>query len=523
MAACDEPCGEHADCAATDLGGVCECVPGYEGDPCVWTGAILDSEFTDPRIWSDTTNGATIIPLAQGESGMGIASFASSVVCNAGAVSQVVTMPDYEDAEPFVAQVTFREQSVEGVVVGYNRAFRELPSSELYPAWTTTRLCLGEAAYGGDVKFQVAASERTPDCFNAPAGLIEVDRFSIEVAEPGECPAPGSAANGTADVDGGGWRFIVGTVGEGFPEIALTPGIGQDGTDGVRFAQAEGTTRAGFASTQVSVPLSSETTPPPALRFWYDARGEGSFEVGLGTTPSGRVVRHPLDTLVGTGVAETATYCLPPYTHGNVLDLFFGSAGALESELFIDEVEVVPDSRCGTSTNLLDPDFDSAPNRWPGVTTSSGTKVAVIDDAARALPPGSGVLEVRYTNNMARANVDHWVWVPPPDEGGNPVLVFHADAPGEPGVGLFWSLTGTLPVGVDCVGEICPPTRLSQTLTAGGGWLVYDDVCLPPEWAERWFRFRVAVRPEEGPLEVFDSPRSLYIDDFEVTTSPICP
>ncbi|MGB8331680.1 MAG: hypothetical protein WCE62_16250 [Polyangiales bacterium] len=527
VAACDEPCGEHELCAETENGGVCVCAPGYDGEPCAWKGVIRDPEFADSEIWSDTTNGAVIIPLAQGESATGIASFESSVVCNAGAVAQVVQMPSYEDAEPLVAEVTFRSQNVNGVAVGYGRAFQELQSAAPFPAWETQRLCLGEAAYGGDVRFQVAASDRLPDCFFAPTGLIEVDRFSVEVAEPGECPAPGTVANGTAEVDGGGWRFIISPDGTGFPEAELIQGAGRDGTDGVRLFQSEGTTRVAFATTRVSVPLAT-TMPSPALRFWYYARAAGWFDVGLGTVPSGRVARHFLDTLVGGDVPRTATYCLPPHTHGRVSDLFFRPNGALTAELFVDDVEIATDPKCGSATNLLDPGFDSAPNRWPGVSMlielqDPSSQVLLIDDPAHARPPGAGALEIRYSNSRARIDAESWVWVLPPDEVGNPMLVFHADAPVDPGLGLFWALGGSTAVNFECVGSpSCPATPITDSLLPGGGWRRYE-VCLPPEWAERWLRFRLAVRPSEGPREVFDPPRSVFFDDFEVTTDPSCP
>ena len=110
--ACSEACGEHAFCAETEKGGVCACAAGYGGDPCTWMGGLEDPEFTDPDVWSDTTNGATVIALAQGQNDQGIASFESSVVCNAGAVAQTVEMPAYALAEPFVIEVRSEETHV---------------------------------------------------------------------------------------------------------------------------------------------------------------------------------------------------------------------------------------------------------------------------------------------------------------------------------------------------------------------------------------------------------------------------
>jgi hypothetical protein len=48
-------------------------------------------------------------------------------------------------------------------------------------------------------------------------------------------------------------------------------------------------------------------------------------------------------------------------------------------------------------------------------------------------------------------------------------------------------------------------------------------VCLPAEWAERWFRFSVSVVPSADPFQAFDSPKEVLLDDFELTTDESCP
>ena len=226
------------------------------------------------------------------------------------------------------------------------------------------------------------------------------------------------------------------------------------------------------------------------------------------------------------------TYCLPPWTHGNVVDLSFvlltGSA-ADEAELIVDDVELLSDSRCGNSTDLLDPSFDSAPIRWPGVSISPQAEpfssVSVLNDPGLANPPGAGVLELRYARNDAFVEVQTWVWVPPSEGDAGPQLVFYSNVPDDPGMPVIWSLGSVSGIDFECVDELCPPTPLTSGLPLGGGWQEPNRVCLPAEWEERWYRVRLRVRPEEPevPLEIFDPPRAIYFDDFSVTTDEACP
>jgi hypothetical protein len=529
---CSEPCGEHAFCDETPQGGACACATGYAGDPCEWVGVLADPEFTDPEVWSDTKNGATVIPLAQGRGNeLGIASFQASVTCSAGSVAQVVEMPSYELAEPLVVTISYRVQNVTGVVVGYGGVFRELIDAARWPGWSVDqRVCLGEAAYGGPVRFEVAASERAPDCFTAPTGTIEVDRFDIVPANPGECPAPGTVLDGDAEGLEDGWQFDLQMLGEGETEAGLATGAGEGASSGARIRKPPGATRRARMWTKISVPR--QTTPPfPALRFWHKAAAPYIYRVDLGTRPSFGVVRMPLDTIVGDDIARTSTFCLPPHTHGGVFDLAFARGSGItedEAELVVDRVEITSDDACGTSSEVFDPSLDSAPNRWPGALLSfvpnvEAGIVQVTNDAPEALPPGSGVLEIRYTNSQARLEAQTWVRVPAPTADEGPILRFQSNAPANPGVELFWALGSAIdrPVCADLPGCVVL-SPLSNGLDLGGGWRDVP-VCLPPEWAGRWFRVRLAVRPSDGPLEVFEPPRSVLFDNFELDTDPECP
>ena len=337
--------------------------------------------------------------------------------------------------------------------------------------------------------------------------------------------------NGEANVADGGWTFPVESFGTGATTASLEPGVGRDGTDGARIHKPAGAERLAGMFTQISVPLPDDENPSPALRYWWKGSKEWSYYVEVGTYPGLRVAPRPFDTLLGDGTAQTATYCLPPWTHGNVVDLAFTLQGgyfADEAELVVDDVEIVSDPRCGTSTDLLDPSFDSAPNRWPGASLTyedePRSSIRVLNDPDRAHPPnGPGLLELRYGANDARLDAATWVWIPPAEENRGPQLVFHSNVPADPGLPVFWVLGIAASVkDLQCEEEFCPAVSLREELPRGLGWR-RNTACLPPLWTERWYRFRVAVRPSEDPLELFDPPRAVLLDDFEVRLDAACP
>lgn len=512
---CAEGCGAHRYCDESSEYGSCECVAGYDGDPCVWTGVVLDAEFKDPEIWS-TSGGANILPFF--DDGSGAASLAASVICNAGEVSQVVDMPLYEDGEPLVAEVTYRASQVDGLGLALGRAFTTL-SATGPDEWRTVRVCLGEAAYstsddayGGPVELALSASDRSFNCPGDTLGLIEVDKLRFDVASrDDECPDVGTVFNGEAEPADGGWLFEVDPPDEStLAEASLGEGIGRSATGGARLYKSEGGARAAAMAVSVSVP-SAATLPSPSLRFWWKASEQSSFTAGIGTF---RYPMPPLGTLVGTAAWREFTYCLPPRTQGTTVHLGFSPAtydSTLATELIVDDVELLSDDRCGVSSILLDGSFDSAPNQWPGVydfgSQTSGESVAIKDDAANART-GRGVLEMTYTANDQFLRFETSVLVPQSEGTAGPQLQFYSKVP-----------TGApMPV-QSFLGRSPTPSDLVLPSEA---W-EFNDVCLPPKWAGRWLRVQVRIGPSLEAFEVFDPPMQIYLDDFEVATSEGCP
>jgi len=490
----------------------CICAPGYSGIPCTWTGVLNDPGFQDQGAWT-LSRGATVLESQRDTSiDDGFARVERSAACDAGAVSQTMQMPTYEVGEPLVAEVTYRAQDLYGLALSFNRSQTEFgPTSD--NAWRVKeRVCLGESAYGGDVTVQLSAPEQHPSCFSVEEGQLDVDRLDIVPAEPGECPAPGEVLNGTGDI-GGGWQFE--TEGAGIAELA--EGVGREGTPGVRLAIEAGD-RA-VAWTKASVP-SPESLQSPALRFWW--RGTSGlpfkFQIGRYDTVGSETGALPLDDVYGNGSDVNYLYCLPPWTHGNVVDLIFrplldSSSTDGPSELVIDDVEIISEARCGTSTDLLDPGFDAGPSRIMGVKNFTPYTAAILRTEPLLSRTGDGgVLELSYSNEGALMFVETWVFVPESNENEGPAIV-------------FWS---KVPADDDSINEL--PIRSVKgraavdpdDLQVGGGW-VRNRRCLFPEWSGRWFRFqwRLGNFPPIGDAPI-DPPIRIYIDDLELTTDTAC-
>lgn len=513
--ACDPEAHESCDDGSTPS--VCKCATGYSGEPCLWTNTIID----DPGFGKDITesdwvreSGAGVVQFADGHVDPGEASLPASAVCKAGGLSQVIRMPTRAVSEPLVVEITYHARDVGGVAVGFDAAWKELPVTD--GVWTPTpaTFCLGEAAYGndangGEVKLLLSASEEDDDCFMEQAGEIRVDRVDIKPVPDGFiCPEPGTVINGEADDKGGGWALN----GEGTASAALEPGFGATGVSdsAVRLFRPAGTPHRASAATRLSVPLPT-TDEAPALRFWWDGSSGQLFPASLGTAGAFGETGRSLDTLVGFGFNQTDLYCLPPWTYGSVVDLSFAlpQQGTEEVSLLVDNVEILMRPECNQTSDILDPRFDSAPNRWPGIYLSGSAEPQAImqseGELERARSP-VGVMELRYSPDDSEIKFEHFVLVPEPVGDDAPVVVFWSDVPAVPDTPVEWVLGRQ---GVE-----------RGALLSGGNWLC-NEVPLPVEWAGRWYRLQIRVGPADTPPPTIES-KSIFLDDFELTTASAC-
>ncbi|MFZ1862660.1 MAG: hypothetical protein WAU39_00440 [Polyangiales bacterium] len=516
---CGGPCGTHEFCDATTIPNVCKCLPGYSGNPCTWSGVIEDPGFQvelgPSSPWQPTRGTPNVLPLAPEERGsgeavldLGEAAFDSSVICSAGTLTQQLEMPSYDLAEPLVVEVTYLAQGVHGVAVGFDRAWKRLaPTGTTYRKGT---FCAGEAAYGkawngSPVTLALSVSERLPDCLgDEPGGDIRIDRITMIPATTAECPAPGEVVNGTARVSEGGWQFTI----EGDAAGGLESGVGREGTSGARLSREAGATGRAAMTARLSVPLPSSLASP-ALVFWWRGSAERLFQATIGTFAGIDDSGRDVETLVGTNAGQNNIYCLPPWTHGSVLDLSFSLAEDEPTdaeELVVDDVGIVSDPDCGNDSDLLDPGFESAPNRWLGSSLGSVNENVVMRQDGALARSGTGTLDLTYWNSGAKLTAERHVLVAEAENGRGPAVRFYSRSPTAPSIPVQW---------------IVGRNELVGDVGTSGDWML-NEACLPPEWAGRWFRFRVRVGPNEG-IGVPITQERVFLDDFSLTTSSACP
>jgi hypothetical protein len=254
----------------------------------------------------------------------------------------------------------------------------------------------------------------------------------------------------------------------------------------------------------------------PALRFWWKGTSGSPFRFEIGRFEGVGQTGFPLDTAIGNGSDRNFVYCLPPWTHGNVVDLIFKFALGTSTdltELVVDDVEIISDDSCGTATDLLDPGFEAGPNRIMGVTRFSPIEAsATLRSEPSLANTGDGVLELSYSNESAVMWFETWVLVPESNGVEGPALVFSSKVPA----------INELPIRTVLGRAAIDPADL----LVGGGWQRNGDdpVCLFPEWSGRWLRvqWRLGDLAATG-TEPLEPPIRIYIDDLELTTSSACP
>lgn len=508
---CNDSCGTHEICELIEQSLACVCAPGYEGDPCQWVGVVLDPGFAgpvadEPCVWIDErSTGAECLPKEPASTDPGAGLLRAGVVCSGGGFIQQIQMPSLEVAEPLLAEVTYRTKDDHKLGVGFGQAWMELPQTA--NEWRTDTLCLGVGAYGegpngGAVDLRLSASEESDDCFEGQNGAIWVDRFEIKPAL-GSCPSePGEVLNSHADEIDGGWEFYAS---EG-ASAGFAANQGQSGS-AVEISRVSNGLAA--MTTRLSVGFPSDDKWP-ALRFWWRGSSGGLFGVDMGTFAELGNPGRSVDRLSGVNAGRTHTYCLPPWTHGNVVELAFSllSDGEDVAQLFVDDVELIMTSECKGQGSLLDPGFESTLPRWTG-TDLKGTvdQLILVQDEMETANNGNGSLELRYWTSEADLAMEQFVLVPETSDAECPLLVFFSDVPAQPEATVRWVLGGA--------------GQESKTLDPGGSWQE-NQVPLPRSWAGRWYRFRLQVGPPESPGTAIATKR-IFIDDFGLTTTSDCP
>lgn len=499
-------CGSHEFCDTSGPGRVCACVVGYADDgsgSCVWGVAPEDPSFEDPSKWT-ARDSAGVSPLSTGDIAPGEAFMNTDATCALGGVSQEVTMPAYEDAEPFVALFNYQSiggggggMDAVGAALAINGNWKTFPYAN---SWRTERLCLGANGYGGPVTFDVSVEREPFDCGFGTTASVAVDHLEVIPADAGECPALGEALNGEFE-DVGNWEGSSSNM--GITEFSNTGGNG-----GSR-AYHIGTTRlcSGASVTgKVSVP-NQALLPSPALDIWWYASNGDTVNLSMNNTRIGQ--------LTGTGpTSRTTRVCVPPGFQGSVVDLTFGlpySSGSCANtdirDAYIDSVRFVSDPACGADQYIVDGGFEAGAS--PGMVPAwrfdyqPGWGIGEVLRDSMLARTGSGVLRLTSMQDCYDVDAIASVVVPPSDGTDGPALKFWYQAGNNPET-RFVSFPG------------------NGDLAENGNWR-QETVCLDPKLAGRSQSIRFTLDPGGGTCATTFPPEYAYIDDVELTTDSICP
>jgi hypothetical protein len=214
-----------------------------------------------------------------------------------------------------------------------NFDFQYGPIIQRAPLEDASANCLGEAAYGDDITFELAASG------GCAAYGFGIDAAEIEPAMNLECPVPGKVLNGSLDADsgsGGGWKDVS-------PSGSFVV-INQGGGD---YAGLLGITGGDCNTARVRsriAPPTQATMAFPQLRFTTLAMMR-SFEVRLSLPGA----TEPVTTTFTADEGSTVThgYCLPLAVAGGVFPLEIEISGGdqcdqvLAGSVIIDDFEIV--------------------------------------------------------------------------------------------------------------------------------------------------------------------------------------
>lgn len=368
-------CGEHERCNEDLTVPECTCEIGYDllGSNCAWVGngfnggGIVDGEFGMPAVWS--TNQVTIDDNEHG-AGNGVAEFEVAGACGSAVIGQVIQMPPYSSAEPFVLEIGIEERGEEFecksrpmIRIGNTLQRFEYVTSITPPADQIGTACLPTTGYGPDVPvvLLVDPNEQNGACAFGDAPLCQpyaVDSVHIRTAMPGECLVPGTVQNGEF-ASATGWTLAASLNSQAGSSSGVT-GTGFTTTLTKTCQSASATQRVTFPAEGV--------LPNPALRFTSNSTTGEGIQVEVLSNFFPMTLAQPM----GTGAAVTSTICIPTWLQGTTADLRFaishpGGTCSVDrvATYAVDNVEFVSDAACATQIGSLLADFEdgAASNR----------------------------------------------------------------------------------------------------------------------------------------------------------------
>ena len=509
---CDLECAQYEICDGSGSQPTCRCAEGFSGTPCEWEGVVGNPQFQRVEDWTATL-GVDIQEEEGGFTSPGQVIFPYQSLCQRGHLFQEVTMPDFGDVGPMVAQVRFRGADPGDYVyqntpigISTDRVWTHV-ANVMAQGWQTQRVCLGDAASGKQFRFGIGPMGPV-QCADDNHQVV-LDSVDVLPAQTGECPQIGEVLNGDMEANGG-WTFVP----EPPSTATLVEGVGINGTRALRIQINETCKKVSFAG-KFSVPSASKNFQP-ALEFQWAAPSHQTVELRLND--------RRLTKLFNTDVFSEQQFhseivCLPPWTHGriNTLSGVFGfqrggqACGVDQSSnpptFLLDAVKVVSVPACGTDKNMLDGGFEYAPRlspeRWVSPQEYS---VATISDATQART-GKGVLELWAG---IRCRGPHYVvqpFVPPADTTGGPAFEFWSRVP---------------PHDFDFVIPRFSYGATTIDLVQDGEWH-RNMVCLDPKLVNSTTILSFGMDPGIGQCNSFGGRVYAYVDDMRLITDSRCP
>ncbi len=496
----EEPCGIECDCTPAPECGEhmcspdgepsdCFCPAGYvEGESgCAWGGGIRSPGFDDAASWT-TRDGVVIEEDDPGVIDTGLAYWNSSAICARAAVSQRIQMPSIASSEPLVVEIAWSETgSAVSLALGLDGHVVTFAPGE------TSRICLGEAGYGGDVELTLTAVPTAT--LTCSTRTMTVDRIRIVPATAGECPA-GVVRNGDFEADGG-WAN---TVGPYDGTVQIVAGIGTEGSRGLEIEESS-CPYSPRAVSSMLVPF----TDTPAVSFAWRSDAGANVLVGLDA-----LTLH-VGTGTGLGAFVTSTLCIPPWKQGLGSPIAFrvDHPNACGAEANLDDVAIVSAPACGTDPYLVDGGFElvAVPGMvlpWQIVNDEDATG-AIIDDASAART-GNGVLALRFGPTFGDSKALAHLRVPASVGNDGPAV-------------RFWyrtaSLNGNAPMA-----RVYRSTAFGTTVTLpdSAAW-VEEVLCLEPGMAGLTDRVEFVFDHKNDATGA----ETFFVDDVSVGTSPDCP
>jgi hypothetical protein len=299
---------------------VCDCEVGYDllGSDCAWVGGgfngggFLDGEIADPTAWF--TNQVTIDENEHG-AGNGVAEPELAGACGTSGIGQVIQMPPYSSAEPFVVEVGVDERGPEFeckshpmLIVGETYQRLSYVASGTQPPDQIGTACLPVTGYGPDVPVVLVQDPQDqngscePSATRRSASPMPSTRFASGRRCPESVPPRARCRTATSRRTPTGRSFWTPTV-----RRARSGIVGR----GPIWPASRRCARSAHATQTVTFPAGVDL-PNPALRFSVTGTLSETLQVQFGEA------FRPLTLAqaIGTGGLETATICIPRGSKG---------------------------------------------------------------------------------------------------------------------------------------------------------------------------------------------------------------